>query len=118
MLNGFKPVHLRYLSCLPTSSLTNYDDSLEALHQVQDVVSVLNKKQQIKELNTQELNAAFWHTAAYMQACIEGVRDLENREFLPLFLYRESGVRVEDDGGSGGLCVELPLLRDPRSLGP
>lgn len=43
--------------------------------------------------------------------------DLENREFLSLFLYGEADVRVEDDGGAGGLCVELPLLWDPRSLG-
>lgn len=43
--------------------------------------------------------------------------NLENREFLSLFLYGEGGVRVEYDGGAGGLCVELPLLRDPRSLG-
>lgn len=26
-------------------------------------------------------------------------------------------MRVEDDGGTGGLRVELPLLRDLRSLG-
>ena len=34
-----------------------------------------------------------------------------------MFLYGEGGVRVEDDGGAGGLRVELPLLRDARSLG-
>lgn len=44
--------------------------------------------------------------------------NLENREFLSLFLYGQSGVRVEDDRGAGGLCVELPLLWDPRSLRP
>lgn len=27
-------------------------------------------------------------------------------------------MRVEDDRGAGSLCVELPLLRDPRCLGP
>lgn len=42
--------------------------------------------------------------------------NLENGEFLSLFLYREGGVRVEDDGGPGGLCVELPLLWDPWCL--
>lgn len=42
--------------------------------------------------------------------------NLENGEFLSLFLNREGGVRVEDDGGSGGLRVKLPLLRDPRCL--
>lgn len=27
-------------------------------------------------------------------------------------------MRVIDDGGPGGLCVELPLLRDPRRFSP
>ncbi len=44
--------------------------------------------------------------------------NLENGEFLSLFLYGEGGVRVEDDGGAGGLRVELPLLGDPRRLRP
>lgn len=35
-----------------------------------------------------------------------------------MFLYGEGGVRVEDDGGAGGLRVQLPLLRDPRRLRP
>lgn len=43
---------------------------------------------------------------------------LENGEFLSLLLYGEGCVRVEDDGRAGGLCVELPLLSDPRSLSP
>lgn len=46
-----------------------------------------------------------------MQTCLEGGGgNLENREFLSLLLDGEGGVRVEDDGGAGGLCVELPLL--------
>lgn len=41
---------------------------------------------------------------------------LENGESLSLFLYGERGVRVEYDGGAGGLGGELPFLWDPRSL--
>lgn len=44
--------------------------------------------------------------------------DLVDGELLPLLLYGEGGVRVEDDRGAGGLRVELPLLRDSRCLGP
>lgn len=35
----------------------------------------------------------------------EGMWNLENGEFLPLFLYGEGCVRVVDDGGAGGLRV-------------
>lgn len=42
---------------------------------------------------------------------------LEHGEFLPLLFDGEGGVWVEDDRGAGGLRVQLPFLRDPRSLG-
>lgn len=45
MLHRVNHTNLRYLCRLPTSSLTDYDYSLEALNQVQDVVSVLEGQQ-------------------------------------------------------------------------
>lgn len=48
---------------------------------------------------------------------ISALENLEDWQFLPLSLYREGGVRVVDDGGAGGLGVELPLLWDPRGFG-
>lgn len=41
---------------------------------------------------------------------IKEFKNLENRQFLSLSLYGEGGMRVVDDGGPGGLCVELPLF--------
>jgi len=41
---------------------------------------------------------------------------LEDRQPLPLFLYGESRVRVEDDGRAGGLSGQISLLTHTRSL--
>lgn len=101
--------NLRYLCRLPTSCLTNYDDSLEALHQVQDVVSVLNRRQNIKKKGSFTIIKTPLRQTLTTQSCMQAW-NLKNGEFLALSLYREGGVRVENDGGSGGLRVELPLL--------
>lgn len=56
-------------------------------------------------------------TGAWRGAAWRRGRHLEHGQLLPLLLYGEGGVRVEDDGGARGLRVELPLLGDARRLG-
>lgn len=73
------------------------------------------KKVQNEQLNTTEANNS--HSCCCIIHAETWCENLENGEFLSLLLYGEGGVRVEDDGGAGGLCVQLPLLGDPRSLG-
>lgn len=46
-----------------------------------------------------------------------GGGNLEHGELLPLLLYGERRVRVEDDRGAGGLGRQLPFLRHPGRLG-
>lgn len=69
MFNGLNSTNLRYLCCLPTSSLTNYDDSLVALRQVQDVVSVLKNKQKV---NYAAIKRHF-PPYCYIHACSKGI---------------------------------------------
>ena len=44
------------------------------------------------------------------------VGNLKDGELLSLLLYGQSGVRVEDHRGAGGLRRQLSLLCDPWSL--
>lgn len=61
-------------------------------------------------MNSIDRATALQATVLSYSSTIKEFKHLENRQFLSLSLYGEGGVRVVDDGGPGGLCVELPLL--------